>query len=59
MVRAARQLTASGGRLVDDNGRPVDERGMAAIGAQVELVRKMLAEHGIQPGDALAQRLFS
>ncbi len=56
MARTARQL---GGRLVDDNGNAVDERALAAIGAQLEAVRQTLADRGIEPGSALALRLFS
>jgi hypothetical protein len=59
MVRAARQLAADGGRLVDDNGRVLDERAIAAIDAQLQAVRHSLAERGIEPGSALALRLFS
>ncbi len=56
MARTARRL---GGRLVDDNGNAVDERALAAIGAQLEAVRQTLAARGIEPGSALALRLFS
>ena len=56
MVRAARH---AGGKLVDDNGTPLDERALAAIGAQVEAVRQDLLGRGIEPGGPLAQRLFS
>jgi hypothetical protein len=56
MVRAAQQL---GGRLVDDNGNPLEERSLAAIGVEVEAMRGRLAEMGIEPGSPLALRLFS
>jgi hypothetical protein len=56
MVRSARQL---GGRLVDDNGRALDERSLAAIGAEVEATRARLEGMGIEPGGPLALRLFS
>ena len=60
MARAGLQLAAShGGRLVDDNGNALDERSLAAIGAQLEAVRQALAGRGIEPGSALALRLFS
>jgi len=60
MVRAGRHLaTVGGGRLVDDNGAPLDERALAAIGAQLEAVRQELLGRGIEPGGPLAQRLFS
>jgi hypothetical protein len=56
MVRSARQL---GGTIVDDNAAPLDDRTLAAIGAQVEAVRQELLGRGIEPGGPLAQRLFS
>jgi ZipA-like protein with FtsZ-binding domain len=56
MVRAARQL---GGRIVDDNGNPLDERALGAIGAEVEALHARLAELRIEPGSPLALRLFS
>jgi len=60
MARASAQLAAAhGGRVVDDNGRPLDERALAAIAAQVDQVRHALAERRIEPGSPLAQRLFS
>ena len=60
MARAGRQLAAAGGgRLVDDNGAPVDDHALAAIGAQLEAVRQELLGRGIEPGGPLALRLFS
>jgi len=60
MARAGRQLAAAGGgRLVDDNGAPLDERALAAIGAQLDAVRQELLDRGIEPGGPLALRLFS
>jgi hypothetical protein len=60
MARAAQALArAEGGRLVDDHGRELDERALATIRAQLDAVRRLLAERGIEPGSPLAQRLFS
>jgi hypothetical protein len=60
MARAARHLAAArGGRLADDNGNAVDERSLAAIGAELEAVRQALLARGIEPGGPLALRLFS
>jgi hypothetical protein len=60
MVVRARDLSAAlGGMIVDDNGRVLDERALAGIGAQLETVRAALAERGIEPGGPAAQRLFS
>ncbi len=56
MVDSARQL---GGRLVDDNGRALDERSLAAIGEQVRSACARLASLGVEPGSPLALRLFS
>jgi len=56
MVRAARHL---GGKIIDDNGSPLDERTLAAIGAQIDAVRQELVGRGIEPGGPLALRLFS
>lgn len=60
MARTGRELAASaGGRLVDDKGQRLDERALAAIGAELEAVRRSLAERGIELGSPLALRLFS
>jgi hypothetical protein len=60
MARAGRSLAAAhGGRLVDDRGNALDERSLAAIGAQLEAVRQTLAGRGIETGSPLARRLFS
>lgn len=56
MVRCARQL---GGRMVDDNGNVLDERALAAIGAELEALRARLVELNVEPGSPLALRLFS
>jgi hypothetical protein len=55
-VHLAQTLT---GRVVDDRGNPLDERALAAIGAELEPMRRQLAEAGIDPGSPLALRLFS
>jgi hypothetical protein len=60
MTRAALQLAGrSGGRLVDDRDQPLDERALAAIGAELEAVRRRLSERGLEPGSVVALRLFS
>ena len=60
MARAGRALADThGARLVDDRGNAVDDRSLAAIGAQLEAVRQSLALHGIETGSPLAFRLFS
>jgi hypothetical protein len=60
MVLRARDLSAAlVGTIVDDNGRALDERALAAIGAQLDAVRAALAGRGIEPGGPAALRLFS
>lgn len=60
MTRAAKQLAGRlGATVVDDRGNALDDRALAAIEAQLEPMRRRLAEQGIEPGSALAQRLFS
>lgn len=60
MARAGMQLAAAGGgHIVDDNGTALDERALAAIGAQLDTVIELLSARGIEPGGALALRLFS
>ncbi len=60
MARAATALASrAGGRVVDDRGNALDEPALAAIGAQLDAVRRRLSEQGIEPGSILALRLFS
>jgi hypothetical protein len=60
MARAGRQLAqAAGGRLIDDEGRELDERALAAIGRELDAVRQRLAGCGIEAGSPLALRVFS
>jgi hypothetical protein len=60
MARAGRSLAeAHNARLVDDRDNLLDERSLAAIGAQLEAVRQRLAARGIETGSPLALRLFS
>ena len=60
MVRAGRDLAQSrGGRLIDDAGRELDERALAAIGRELDAVGAKLAACGLEPGSPLALRVFS
>jgi hypothetical protein len=60
MARAGRQLAqSSGGRIVDDDGRELDERALAAIGRSIDAVRQQLSGCGIEAGSPLALRVFS
>ena len=45
--------------MIDDNGRPLDEQSLAAIGAELDAVRQALEGRGLPPGGPLALRLFS
>jgi ZipA-like protein with FtsZ-binding domain len=60
MARFATHLAAAlDGRLVDDNGSPLDERALAAIGAQLDAVQGGFEAKGIATGSASTLRLFS
>jgi hypothetical protein len=60
MTRMATHLASTlGGRIVDDRGNALDERALAAIGAELEPIRRQLSEAGVEPGSVLALRLFS
>lgn len=60
MVRCAGHLaTVLGGEIVDDNGRALDERALAAIEAELLKVSQALESRGIVPGGPIALRLFS
>jgi hypothetical protein len=60
MVMYARDLCArQGGAIVDDNAHALDERSLAAIGAQLDAVGSTLEARGIAPGGASALRLFA
>jgi hypothetical protein len=60
MARMAAHLASTlGGRIVDDRGNALDERALAAIGAELEPIRRQLSEAGVEPGSVLALRLFS
>jgi len=60
MIRFGRSLAELlGGGLVDDNNQPLEARAVAAIDAQLAVVRGGLQAEGIVPGSALALRLFS
>ena len=59
MARFAAQLAAElGGDLRDDNGNPLDERSLRAIGAQLDTVQAGFDSRGIPPGSESALRLF-
>jgi FtsZ-interacting cell division protein ZipA len=60
MARCARQLAGTlGAALVDDNGRPLDDRSLTTIERELDAVHRSLEERGLSPGGALAARLFA
>ena len=59
LVFALFQLNPAPFCLLDEVDAPLDDRALAAIGAQLEAVRQTLAGHGIDTGSPLALRLFS
>ena len=60
MARQALHLASRlDAQLLDDRGHRLDERALSAIATQLEPLRRRLAEAGIEPGGALALRLFS
>lgn len=44
--------------VVDDQDRPLTDAGFAAIGAELERLYAVMAEHGLAAGSATARRLF-
>lgn len=60
LARLAHQLASVlGASIVDDNGKALDERAMAAIAVQLDSVRARLETQGVPPGSPAALRLFS
>ena len=60
MLELARTLSISlDAEIVDDAGRGMSEEGMALLVNQVIRLNAMLQAQGIEPGSALAHRLFS
>ena len=60
MLDLARTLsTTLDAEIVDDAGRAMSEEGMALLVNQVIRLNAMLQAQGIEPGSALANRLFS
>ena len=60
MLVLARSLaTALDADIIDDNGRPLGDEGMALLSNQVVRLAAMLQAQGIEPGSPLSRRLFS
>lgn len=60
MKLAAKRMTQTvGGELVDDNGRPLNDAGLAAIREQVAEADAALRRYNIEPGSPRALKLFA
>ncbi len=59
MATQARQFAqALSGSVVDDSGRVLDEASIARIRTQLASMLKAIRARGIEPGDAIARRIF-
>jgi FtsZ-interacting cell division protein ZipA len=59
MATQARQFAhALSGSVVDDSGRVLDEPSIARIRTQLGSMLKAMRARGIEPGDAIARRIF-
>jgi hypothetical protein len=60
MAECARTLAgALGGRVVDDNGAPIDERAVEVIESQLAPVYAEMRAAGLEPGGERARRLYA
>ena len=60
MVAAAREIAETlGGRLQDQNGRPLADKGIAVIHHQIEEIEEKMRAFGIPPGSETALKLFN
>ncbi|HEX4883128.1 MAG TPA: cell division protein ZipA C-terminal FtsZ-binding domain-containing protein [Casimicrobiaceae bacterium] len=58
-IAAKRMAHTVGGELVDDNGRPLNDSGLAAIREQVMAADDALRRTNIEPGSPRALKLFA
>jgi hypothetical protein len=59
MVSQARQFAQSlSGSVVDDSGRMLDDASIGRIRTQLAAMLKAMRSRGIEPGDAIARRIF-
>jgi cell division protein ZipA len=59
MIATARAVTSRlGGRLLDQDRRPLTDKGVAAIRAQIHGIEVKMRQFGIAPGSEAAKRLF-
>ena len=59
MVESATALAATlGGRVVDDNGDPIESSSLATVQTQLARLYEEMAAAGIEPGSVRARRLY-
>jgi hypothetical protein len=56
---ATRLAQTLDGRLVDDNRQPISPASLQSIASEVDAVRNRMRAEGLEPGGALALRLFA
>src|SRR3990172_10871424 len=60
MIETAKQLTSFlGARLLDQDQKPLSEKGIAAIRSQIQGIDARMRAFGIAPGSVAARRLFA
>ena len=60
MIRTAQEITAAlGAKLLDQDQRPLTDKGIAAIRLQIQAIDARMRAFGIAPGSDAAQRLFA
>ncbi len=59
MITAAKVLSeALGGELLDQEKKPLNDKGLAIIRSQIDMIDKRMTEYGVVPGSRAALRLF-
>ena len=60
MIETAKQMTSFlGARLLDQDQKPLSEKGIAAIRSQIQGIDARMRAFGIAPGSVAARRLFA
>ena len=60
MVETAQGLSQMlGGRMIDQDQRPLNEKNLAAIQRQIGQITSDISAHGIVPGSETAVRFFN
>ena len=58
-IAAKRMAQTVGGEVVDDNGRPLNDAGLAKIREQIVAAEIALRNYNIEPGSPRALKLFA